>query len=199
MKYFLFFLLIFSSMRCYAESAATGLAPFISVGLKGSYGSNASDDGVTVKDRKFAAYGLDAILGLKWSGFIVGGGFDYNMWRQLTSPSSVGNSNTQGKQINVTPVFGFQWQFVQLLGKYFWKSTYSLDKNDANGATISYGAPDASFALQARILSSGSSYLGLEYAAAKYEEVERAGRISKLAVGKEMKFSSIGLLYGWVF
>lgn len=199
MKYFLFFLLIFSSASCYAESSSAGLAPFISVGLKGSYGSNGSSDGVTVKDRKLAVYGVDGILGLKWSGFIVGGGFDYNLWRQLTSPSSVGNSNTQGKQLNVTPVVGVQWQSVQLLGKYFWKSTYSLDKNDANGATISYGAPDASFALQARLMSSGSSYIGLEYAAAKYEEEERAGTISKFAVGKEMKFSSIGLLFGWAY
>jgi hypothetical protein len=177
--------------------------PFVSVygsiGLRTLYGTNESEDGTGIQSRKMAVYGGDAVLALKLSGVLLGVGADYNLWRQLTNSAQVSNSNTQGTQLNLSPVLGFRLGPITLLGKYFLSSEYKLEKRDTDGKSVSYSKPKSSYLAQLRVGVGPFSYLGGEYTSFVYDEETRGATTTAFVQGTKAKFGAFGLIYGLEF
>lgn len=173
---------------------------YASAALKAGYGSIQTNDSTTIPKTNFASYSIDSGLGLKMFGIILGANAEYSLWKQLTEPSEVSNINSQGKLLGISPMIGFEFGPVRLIGKWpsFISGGYSLEKTNSSGQIVKY--TDANIlSLQFHWKSSPLTYWGLEYQTIDFNKADVAGTESTLASGKNLEMSSIGLLYGIYF
>lgn len=194
-------LFLFSGQTYAAASGPrqSGLGYYFSIGAGASYGTLAATD-LNLSSRNMAVYGINSDLGIELGSFMIGAGVEYNMWKQIKSPSDLDGTNAQGTELSFGPAIGYNFGKFILLGRYYLSSKYSLEKEDASGNKVSLSKPKSSFAVEARIpFGSGRPYLGLEYKAMKYSSVDVGGTTSDIPSGSEMTTSSFGASVGLMF
>lgn len=173
---------------------------YASGALKFGYGSTVTSDSTTVPKTTQAAYSVDASLGLKMFGLIVGANGEYSLWRQLTDPSKVSNVNTQGRLTGIYPMMGFELGPLRFIGKLpsILSGNYQLDKTNSSGKIVKYKNASA-LALQLHWKSTPITFWGIEYQSLKFKKIETAGAESSLSDAQQFKMNSIGILYGLFF
>lgn len=193
-------LFLFSG-EVYAAGASrqSGLGYYFSIGAGASYGTLAATD-LNLSSRNMAIYGVRSGLGFELGSLMIGATAEYNMWKQLKSPSDLSGTNAQGTELSYGPAIGYNFGKFILLGSYYLSSKYNLEKEDASGNKVSLSKPKSSFAVEARIpFGSGRPYLGLEYKAMKYSSVDVGGTTTEIPSGSEMTTSSFGASIGLMF
>ncbi len=190
--YFIISLFIFS-MNAHASLYASGA-------LKVGYGSTVTSDTTTVPKTTLAAYSVDASLGLKLFGFILGANGEYSLWKQLTDPSKVSNVNTQGKLNGIYPMLGFEFGSIRIIGKLplMISGNYTLDKTNSTGQIVKYKNADT-LALQLHWQFTPMTFWGIEYQSLKFKKLNIAGADSSLSDAQNLKMNSVGILYGLFF
>ncbi len=171
-----------------------------SAALKAGYGSIVSGDATTIPKTNFTSYSIDSGLGFKMFGVIIGANAEYALWKQLTEPSEVSNINSQGKLLGISPMIGFEFGPVRVIGKLpsFVSDGYTLDKSNSSGQSVKYTDADT-LSLQLHWKSTPLTFWGLDYQKIEFNKVDIAGTESTLANGKKIEMSSIGLMYGIYF
>jgi hypothetical protein len=169
---------------------------FASAGLNTAYGEISSTNQTAIAPRNLMKYGADLSLGFKFSVLLLGGGLEYNFWRQLDEPSDVGGSNTQGKEINYSFNIGIDAKFFRVLGKYYLGSEYTMQEPSAEGAEIKYLEPEASYGLQVQVPMGRFSFIGFTYSKISFEKLSQAGTEMTLGEGSRLEATSLGLILG---
>lgn len=95
--------LLFSALETVESFAAwgnsTGVGFHVSGKLNVLYGETGTNDGQSKKRRNILIYGAGGLAALTYDRFLLGGSFDYNLWRQITAPSELDGYNTQGTEV----------------------------------------------------------------------------------------------------
>ena len=190
---------LFSSAAFSAGAPSTTHRWFFSAGLGASSGTLAGSD-LGLSSRSMIVYGANTDLGLQFGGFRFGAGAEYNLWKQLKSPSDLDGTNAQGTEFSWGPMLGYNFGKFLLLGRYYTSSTYSLEKADSSGNKVSFSKPKSSFSIECRIpFGSGTPYVGLEYKSMQYSSVDSGGTVTSIPSGSELKTSSFGASIGMGF
>ena len=191
---FTFFLLAILTAHAHASMI------FASGAFKVGYGSTETTDGTTVPKTHMAAYAMDANLGVRMWGILLGANAEYSIWKQLTDPSSVSNINSQGKLTAVYPILGFEFSSFRLIGKFpsLLSGDYALDKTNSSSQSVKYKSASA-LILQLHWNITPLTFWGIEYQTLKFKKIDNAGTESDLTDAQKLKMSSIGILYGLNF
>lgn len=190
---------LFSSAAFSAGAPGSSHLWFFSAGLGASSGTLAGSD-LGLSSRSMIVYGANTDLGLQFGGFKFGVGAEYNMWKQMKSPSDLDGTNAQGTEFSWGPMLGYNFGKFALLGRYYTSSTYSLEKADSSGNKVSFSKPKSSFSIECRIpFGSGTPYVGLEYKSMQYSSVDSGGTVTSIPSGSELKTSSFGASIGMGF
>ncbi|AUN99521.1 hypothetical protein DOM21_03235 [Bacteriovorax stolpii] len=171
---------------------------FTSGALKAGLGTQKTEDGTTIQSRKLAAYSLDANLALSYFGFIAGVNGEYGLWRQMTKPSEVGNSNTQGSYRALSPVIGYQLSSLRVLLKLpiSFSDNYKFDKKNSSSQTINY-TDSSTFSLQLHWDSTPVTFWGVEYQKTTFEKSKINNTES--ALSSKFTMNAVSLMYGLHF
>lgn len=191
---------IFTSVFLLLFSTNIQAALFASGALKAGYGSTTTTDTTTVPKTSMMNYAVDASVGAKFFGLILGANVEYSLWKQLTDPSKVSNVNSQGKLNGIYPVIGFDLGPFRLIGKLpvSLSGSYTLDKTNSSGQTVKYKSADA-LGLQLHWKSTPITFWGVEYQSLKFKKIEADGSESSLSDAQKLKLNSFAILYGLFF
>lgn len=161
---------------------------------------NASSDGSSIKSRSLLNYSLEASLGLNYLGFLGGLSGEYSLLKQVTKPSTVSNSNTQGTLTAIYPMIGYDFLTFRIIAKLpvAIKSEYKLDKANASGSKVTYKNADV-LGVQLHVISTPISFWGVEYEALTFKKVNQGGSDITLAAASKFKINTFSLLYGFFF
>lgn len=123
------------------SGGSTGKILYAAIDAKVGYSSEASEDKSSIKSRKLTSYAGDINLGFRSyfnTIFAVNG--EYALIKQLTNPSNVSNSNTQGKMFSISPLFGFEFGSLSILAKFpkTLSSEYTLDKKNSSNQEVKF-------------------------------------------------------------
>ncbi len=186
--------LLLLSRPCHAELFYTA------ADLKLGYGSHASSDGTSLKSRSLVSYSAEASLGLMFYSFIFGATAEYSFWRQITKPSAVSNSNTQGTLGAAYPMIGLEYAPFRLIVKFpsLIAGNYTLEKANAAGSTVAYKSADA-LGVQIHYLTTPTTFWGVEYEKLTFKKVSQASVETTLGTSSQFVLSSVSLLYGYTF
>jgi len=168
--------------------------------LKLGYGSQASSDGSTLKSRSLLSYSAEASLGIIYTSFIFGVTGEYSFWRQITKPSTISNSNTQGTLGAAYPMIGINYAPFRLIVKFpsLIAGSYTLEKTNAAGSAVAYKSADA-IGVQIHYLTTPTSFWGVEYEKLTFKKVTQATVETTLGTSSQFVQSSVSLLYGYTF
>lgn len=129
-------------------------------------------------------------------GFAAG----YAFIRQSSEPADVNDLNFEGSQLNYGPLIEYMMPRFSILALFYLSSEFTFDKADSLGNDLIYHSESfPSFSLQAGYALTPKSYLGLQYKQITYTAETRAGRDNVLTGDEETTFTTIGLMYGWMF
>lgn len=180
------------------EGKKLGKIPIRVLGsVKYKNGNFASTDKSAVKSRHLNGFGADAMAGLILGSVFIGGGGEYMNWLQATDPKD--NSDMTGSSINYFGSAGLALGHFLILGKYFFQSTYSVNRADNNGDKLKYSSPEGSYSLGVIYRFSKRSFLNLDYTSINYGRQKTGGTTSDLDSDHKITFSSVGLSYGIMF
>lgn len=198
----IFFKNLILYLGCFLVLLSNAQASFLyaSGALKAGYGTTVTTNATTVPKTTMTAYAVDASLGVKFFGVILGANGEYALWKQLTDPSKVSNVNSQGKLNAITPILGFELGSFRLIGKLpsLLSGDYTLDKANSSGQTVKYKSADA-LSLQLHWNATPITFWGIEYQSLKFKKVEIAGTESTLTDTQNLKMNSFSILYGLFF
>jgi hypothetical protein len=197
---FLKSLILFLGSFLFLSSNAHASFLYASGALKAGYGTTSTTDTTTVQKTTMTAYAVDASVGVKYFGVILGANGEYALWKQLTDPSKVSNINSQGKLTAITPILGFELGAFRLIGKLpsLLSGDYTLDKANSSGQIVKYKSADA-LSLQLHWIATPVTFWGIEYQSLKFKKVDTAGTESALTDAQKLKMNSYSILYGIFF
>lgn len=160
-------------------------------------GNFGSKDKSTVNPRHLNGLGADAMAGVILGPFFIGGGGEYMSWLQSSDPKD--NSDASGSSVNFFGSAGIALGRFLFLGKYYFQSTYQVNKEDINGDKIKYSSPEGSYSIGVVYRFGKRSFLNAEYSSINFSKEEAGGTTTSLAHGEKITFSSVGLSYGVMF
>lgn len=194
------FLLLFFATSLYAQDMSGSRRLYFAGDLKVGYGAMESEDTTSIKSRDMISYSAEASAGIRFFHMIFGANAEYSLIRQLTKPSEVSNSNTQGKSLAISPLFGVEFYVFKLLFKApkVLSGDYTFDKKASNGDEVVYKDADK-MAVQLHWLRTPYSFWGVEYQKTTFKKSSKGGVETTLADSKRLNFTSISLLYGYTY
>lgn len=162
--------------------------------------SNASSDGTSLKSRSLISYSLEGSLALNYMGFLGGLSGEYSLLKQITKPSTISNSNTQGSLTAVYPMIGYDFLTFRIIAKLpvALMSEYALEKVNASGGKVTYKDADV-LGVQLHMISTPISFWGVEYETLTFKKVNQGASDITLADASKFKISTFSLLYGFFF
>ncbi len=205
LKILLLLAVTFSSIDSKAYSGGSGGSPSLSrIGfrflgnLKLQHGTLGSNDG-SVKKRKVNSIGAEAIGGINLGPLILGAGAEYSKLFQMTDPDDVSDTNLSGGITQFSGVAGFAFGKLCLLGKYYFKSSLSLDQKSPADEKVQYLSPDASYGISILYRPGGRSFWGIDYNNINFSKEDRAGTTNNFSADETMNLSTFGISYGFMF
>lgn len=167
---------------------------------KFGFSSNASSDGTSLKSRSLLNYSLEGSLGLNYLGFLAGVSGEFSLLKQITKPSSVSNSNTQGTLTAAYPMIGYDFLTFRVIAKLpvAIMSEYTLEKKNSSGNTVTYKNADV-LGIQLHMITTPISFWGVGYETLTFKKVNQGGSDITLADASKFKISTFSLLYGFFF
>ncbi len=173
---------------------------YFSVAGKGGLGDAGSADGTTIKTRDMYVFGGEAIFGKTFGRFLLGLSAEYNLFKQKTKASEVGNTNMAGSQLNVSPVLGMGAGKFLFVLKPILYSNLTAEKKTSGGDESSVNSPKmGSFAFQINYKWGAKTFIGFEYASVDYTKSDVGGKESTLKGDNIVNYSSMGVIYGYKF
>lgn len=158
-----------------------------------------STDNLAVKDRSLNGLGLEGMLGFQYSALMFLTGADLMKFYQMTDVEDVGNTNFNGNRLDYLGAVGLNFGNISLIGKYYFNSTYSLDKKTSSGSTIKYLDPDKSMGVSLLYNLSGMNVIGIDYKKFVYKKFSSNDVESNLNTNTELNTNSIGVSYGFIY
>lgn len=181
------------------SSSLSGIKFRLLGGLKLQHGTFGSSDDATVESQKMNGVGAEAVAGVNLGPFILGLGTEYTLWYQATDPKDVGNINLSGNNHNISAVGGFAFGKLCLIGKYHFKSTYSISQKSESDDKVKYTDPDASYSASLLYRLGRRSFISLDYNLITFTSEDRGSSTRSLGSDEEMILKSFGLTYGFMF
>lgn len=168
--------------------------------LKLGFGKNQSSDGTSIKSRSLLSYSAELGLWYNYSGVLAGLSAEYSLWRQLTDPKTISNSNTQGALVAAYPMIGFEFDVFRFIAKIptTVMSSYTLEKSTSSGSKLVYKDAKA-MTFQLHWLSAPDEFWGLEYQSLTFKKATQDGIETTLSSSSQFKMSSFGVLFGYYF
>ncbi len=168
-------------------------------GLKLEHGTFGSKDNSTVKERQMNGIALDVIAGINLGPLLLGVGADGHKYLQQTEAKKFNDTNLSGTLINYSGVAGIAFGKLLLLGKYYFKSDYKLDKKTTTGESVTYSSPDSSIGASLLWRPGGKTYWSIDYMSMTFKKTALGGSSSSLNSDTQMALATFGITYGIMF
>lgn len=207
MFYVFMFLCSFSSAFAQPSSSSSSFdfssSPklfFFSADLKIGLGTEVSDDTTSIASRDMASYAAEVSTGVRLYHMIFGASGEYALIKQLTDPSEVSNSNTQGKLKAISPLLGLELGIFRLLFKL--PTTvyceYALDQKNSRDQQAIYKDANV-FGGQLQWMTTESSFWGIGYQKMTFRKLSTAGADKTLSNSAYLNLTTISLFYGFSY
>lgn len=162
-------------------------------------GNQSTNDTTTLKERTMYNIGVESNASFSLLGVALGLGYELKKNYQITDPSEVSNSNTEGNLTLLSPTIGYELGPIRLLFSAFpLLSKYSLSQKNSHTNEVFYeDAALQDFKLQYKL--SSLEYVGVGYQVLKFSTHKAASVLTKLNSNNEFVIKNISISYGLSF